>query len=249
MLPLPRTLALGARVATGLRRSRCEIPLARSGTEHSGTGLAGQAPRSFSSTDHLRRDPHRTIERRRRGVSSHASTRLGSAGLQRYVCRARVCVSITAASCVRATTLSPCNSHTKPAWSILAYGRSRSQPNKSIGSQPSAAAFSPHPPSKNRPMSRMKVCHHFTGTSPGGRLRSSRESPSTQARGTLPRLAKTARDSRVSPETAAGDVGARRRSSSSKVLKDGGMSIFDGGPLGKPRKSRLSSKVLIGSTG
>jgi hypothetical protein len=51
--------------------------------------------------------------------------------------------------------------------------------------------------------------------------------PSTQVRGTLLRLAKAARDSRVSPETAAGDAGARRRSSSSKALKGGGMSIFD----------------------
>ena len=69
---------------------------------------------------------------------------------------------------------------------MRAKGRSRSQPNKSSGPQPKAAARSAQPPSRKRPQSSMKRSQRRGGTSPGGLLGSSRANASAHARGAPP---------------------------------------------------------------
>ncbi len=113
--------------------------------------------------------------------NSHAGAGLDASNLRRRVCRAPPCVSIVAVFSESATSLSPLSIHSSPALSTRAKGRSRPQPNKSDGPQPSAAAFSTQPASRNRPTSSTNRSQRFSGSSAGARSGSSRAKPSAQA--------------------------------------------------------------------
>jgi len=118
-------------------------------------------------------------------------------GLARQACSARSgarrsAVSTVAVRSVSSTSLSPCNSHSSPAQSMRANGRSRSQPTRSKGPQPSAAACAAQR-SRKRPTSSTKRSRRLAGTSPGGRSGSSRAKPAAQALEMLRRIGRLRR--------------------------------------------------------
>ncbi len=177
--------------AVGARRERQAAPLAsRRCRGHGAVSRRSAAARITAST------PTPTPGRPRRDGADTSAAR-------------RCEFSIVAVFSVRVTSRPLSSSHSRPARSIRANGRSLSQPNRSIACQPSAAATAQNGLSKNSPTSSTKRRQRPGGTSRGGRPGSSRVNPCAHGRGSCPQTRLSRRSARPQPTLRARDRAAK----------------------------------------